>query len=91
MDYFSTLGAPEHRSLAEALGPLPSLAYWGPLTEKGREVSLPTRSKLQVFLPTWAMLLCRGLQVLIFARTLSCALPDSTGMAVRQVQEALES
>ena len=29
MDYFSTLGAPEHSSLAEALGPQPSLAYWG--------------------------------------------------------------
>ena len=37
MDYFSTLGAPEHRSLAEALGPQPNLAYWGPLTDKGRE------------------------------------------------------
>ena len=32
MDYYSTVGAPEHRSLAEALGPQPSLASGGPLT-----------------------------------------------------------
>jgi hypothetical protein len=51
VDYFSTLGAPKHRSLAEALGPQPSLAYRVTLTDKGLgvhtglEVSLPTRSK----------------------------------------------
>ena len=51
MDYLSALGAPEHRSLAEALGPQPSLAYRVTLTDKGLgvhkglEVSLPTRCK----------------------------------------------
>ena len=63
MDYFSTLGAPEHRSLAEALGPQPSLAYWVHLLTRGGRYRFPPDPSNRFCPYMGHATLCRGLQV----------------------------
>ena len=63
------MGAPEHRSLAESLGPQPSLAYWGPFTDKGREpggISSDSSYQIQVtgFLAAWPCYSAEGFKSL---------------------------